>query len=107
MIDDGLTHSTPARVDGSSTGNIEINILSGAQTNGYDIIFDTNGKCKLYSEGQLIDQDIEDNNSWVLKHDGNIEITIQNDLDNPFVPMDRFLFSVLNDNMLFAKIKIE
>lgn len=107
VIDSGLTFSTPTRIFGMSTGVIDITLLQDIQSTGYEIIFDLNGKCKVFSGNQLIDQDVEIDDTWSLEHVDKIRIVIHNSSDNAFMPMDRFRFSVLNDNAVYSKIEVE
>ncbi len=101
------TNSTPTRIQGSSTGNIEVQLFSGGTTEGYRLFFSNSNTCLLYnSSGTLIDSaTLNSMNQWILTDSGKIKVTITN--NNSFQAMDDFVFSVLNDSALFNNIKIE
>ena len=106
VINSAASFSTPIRTSGNGTGNISINLLGNAITQGYSLFFSSPIKCELRSNGQIVDSKNITNSKWNLKDPGKLEIEISNNTASPFTFGTQLNFSVLNDNRLFNNVKI-
>jgi hypothetical protein len=92
---------------GVGTGNIVIELLTNAETEGYAIIFDDNNIAKLYNSTILVDTKVKSNGGWVLMDSDKISVIVQDNPGLPYNSMDDIRFSVLNSPTIFNNIKVE
>ena len=107
VLDGPATHSMPTRYIGNGNGQINIDLQAGSISEGYSIAFQDNNIAELYNTSFLVQSVQKTNGVWVLNDSGKVTISITDNTQNPYLPMDRIFFCVLNNLAIYNNINIE